>query len=545
MGFLNNVKIGTRLIALTAITSILLLLVGLTGIWGMLQSSRALSQVYDRHLLSINQLQQVRVTQFQIRNDIYQARLSEDSFAAQEIFDTVDKRIRGISESLQAYQKQPLSAQEQALLDRYLPIRMRFGVDGIDKIRDLLNAEDFEGADAHAKDVLDPLFIQVQAATDALIDHLTQEARAYREKTERLAHLLNTAAIAIVIVGLVLAIALGLVIRRSIVHGATQLERAATRLAQGDLGGNVQLPGRDELAQVATAFNNMSGEFAQIVGDIRAMADAVSHAAQRTSENNRHVASASSQQEQSAQNASIATGSLNATLSEVGSSIAEMVNLADQASELARTGQKVIGEAAGDIEAISQSVNQTTSVITSLGSHSDVIGNIVGVIKDIADQTNLLALNAAIEAARAGEQGRGFAVVADEVRKLAERTARATDEISSTIRTIQGETAQAVQTMETAQREVAQGVHKARQGDQAIDRITGAVANLTQRIHAIDQIRARQDEASHEISSKVREILAMAEDNRAAAQNSAAAATALTDLSARLSAAVSRFRLGT
>ena len=545
MRFLNNLKIGTRLIVLTVITTALLLLVGLTGIWGMQQSSRALSQVYDRHLLSINQLQQVRVNQFQIRNDIFKARLSADSFAAQEIFDGIDKRIRTISESLDAYQKQDLSAEEKTLLEKYLAIRLSFGRDGISKMRDLLNAENFKGADTHGKEVLDPAFTKVQAATDALIDHLTKEAGAYRQKTEHLARILNTAAIAFVVVGLVLAIALGLVIRLSIVHGAMHLEKAASCLAQGDLSSNVQLPGSDELAQVAKAFNHMSGEFAQIVGDIRNVADEVNHAAIRTSHNNQQVATASSQQEQCAQNASAAAGSLNSALAEVGSSIADMVRLADQASELARTGQKVIGEAAGDIESISHSVNQTSGVITSLGSHSDVIGNIVGVIKDIADQTNLLALNAAIEAARAGEQGRGFAVVADEVRKLAERTARATDEISSTIRTIQEETTQAVQTMETAQREVSQGVEKARQGDQAIANINGAVSTLTQRIHAIDGIRARQDEASREISQKVQEILAMAGDNRSTAENSAAAATALTELSERLSAAVSRFRLGT
>jgi methyl-accepting chemotaxis protein len=544
MQFLNNMKIGTRLIALTVITSALLLLVGLSGIWGIQQGSQALAQVYDRHLLSINQLQQVRVTQFQIRNDIFQARLSGDSFAAQEIFDGIDKRIRTISESLEAYQKQALSPQEKELLEKYLAARMNFGLNGIGKMRDLLNAEDFDGADAHSKEVMDPSFATVQATTDALIDHLTGEAGAYREKTDHLAKMLNVVTIAFVIIGLALSIALGLVIRFSIVRGATHLEKAATRMAQGDLDGNVQLPGRDELAQVANAFNRMSQEFAQIVGDIRNAAEGVSSAATRTNDNNQQVATASSSQEQCAQNANASSQSLTQTLSEVGTSIASMVRLADQASELARTGQKVISEAASGIEAISISVNETSGVILSLGNHSDVIGNIVGVIKDIADQTNLLALNAAIEAARAGEQGRGFAVVADEVRKLAERTGRATDEISSTVRTIQSETAQAVQTMESVQREVSQGVEKAKQGDSAISNINQAVATLSGQIHAIDGIRVRQDEASRDISQRVQEILAMAGDNRKTAENSASAASALTDLSTRLTTAVSRFHLG-
>jgi methyl-accepting chemotaxis protein len=542
---LNNLKIGTRLVALTIITSVLLLLVGLSGIWGMHQSNLALARVYDRHLLSINQLQQIRVAQYQIRNDIFRARLAADSFVALDIFDQIDKRIHTISESLEAYKQQDLSDQEKALLDKYTAARMDFGINGINKMRDLLNAEDFEKADRLSKEVMDPTFARLQAATDDLINHLTDEAGAYRAKTEHLAKLLDTTAIAIIVVGLALAIALGLVIRFSIVRGATHLEQAASRLAQGDLTGDVQLPGSDELAQVAGAFNRMSTEFSQIVGDIRHAAEEVSLAATCTNQNDQQVAAASTHQEQCAQNAHSAAQALTMTLSQVSDSISSMVQLADQASELARTGQKVIGEAATGIEAISESVDRTSSVISSLGGHSDVIGNIVGVIKDIAEQTNLLALNAAIEAARAGEQGRGFAVVADEVRKLAERTARATDEISSTVRTIQGETAQAVQAMESARREVTQGVEKAREGDDAVVNINQAVTTLTGQIHAIDDIRAKQDEVSREISQRVQEILAMAGDNRKTSENSASAAAALMGLSARLTTAVSRFRLGT
>ncbi len=543
MKFLDNLKIGTRLIALTVITSLLLLIGGLLGGWGLQQSSAAMAQIYDRHLLSINQLQQVRLTQFQVRNDIFQARLAQDGFVAQEIFDKIDKRIRTISESLEAYRKQPLSAQEKKLLDAYMATRIDFGVNGIEKMRDLLNGEKFEAADQHSKDVMDPAFARVLVATDALIDHLTGEAGAYRHKTENLTHTLKLVYSIGVGLGLTLSIVLGLVIRLSIVRGASNLEAAATRLAQGDLTGNVKITGKDEFAQIASAFNRMSGEFSQIVGEIRGAAERISQAANDTTENSQNVAASSSRQEQCAQNASAAADALTQAVEEVGGHITGMVHSADQANELARTGQLVVSEAAAGIAAISQSVNQTSSVITSLGSHSDVIGQIVSVIKDIADQTNLLALNAAIEAARAGEQGRGFAVVADEVRKLAERTARATEEISSTVKTIQNETAQAVRTMESAQSEVTQGVEKARQGDHAIADINQAVSSLSGQIHAIDGIRARQDESSRDIVKRVQEILAMAHNNRTASENSANAAASLTELSTRLSSAVSRFRL--
>ncbi|MDP2834882.1 MAG: methyl-accepting chemotaxis protein [Pseudomonadota bacterium] len=544
MNLLNNLKIGTRLIALTIITSALLLAVGLVGVWGIQQSSKALTQVFDRHLTSINELQGVRVGQFQIRNDIFEARLAGDAFVAQEKFDQIDKRIRQISEALDAYQKQPLSVQEKQLLDTYLAARMAFGVKGINKMRDLLSGEDLAGADKLSREVMAPTFAAVLKATDVLIDHLTSEAGAYRQQVESLAKILNLAAIIGVAIGLALSIALGLVIRRSIMHGVASLEAAATRMAQGDLTVKAKVSGNDEFAQVAGAFNHMSNEFSGIIGEIRNAADQISDTAIHAADDSRHVAAASSRQEQCADNANSAAHALTLALAEVGENITGMVRAADQASELARTGQKVIGEAATGIESISQSVNQTSSVIASLGSHSDVIGRIVGVIKDIADQTNLLALNAAIEAARAGEQGRGFAVVADEVRKLAERTAGATEEISSTVRTIQSETSEAVQAMESARQAVTIGVGKANEGDRAITDINHAVASLSQQIHTIDSIRARQDESSRDISQRIQEILHMAGENRMTAENSASTAATLAGLSTRLTAAASRFQLG-
>lgn len=543
MGFLNNLKIGTRLIALMAITSILLLIVGVIGIWGMHEANRALSKIYDRHLMSINQLQQIRVTQFQIRNDIYQARLARDGFAAQELFDLVDKRVRTINEALQKYQEQDLRAEEKKLLEQYLAARKDFGVNGIGVIRDLLTGEKFEQAEAHSKEVMDPAFARVQWATDALIEHLTGEAGAYRQEIEKLARILNLSAIAGVVIGLALSVFLSLVIRQSIVRGAKRLEEAAARLAQGDLSGNIAVSGDDEMAHVARTFNNMAGEFSRLIGEIRQAAGELEAAATRTTRDSMSVVEASNQQRQLAMTATASSQALTRASTQVGENIGAMIQATDRAKDLARDGHHVVTEAATSIDGISQSVSQTAGTISSLGNHSEEIGRIVSVIKDIADQTNLLALNAAIEAARAGEQGRGFAVVADEVRKLAERTAKATGEISTTIQTIQNETASAVSAMERVHAQVEEGVEKTRQGDRAIAEITEAVAGLSQQIHAIDAIRAEQDHSCQDISGRIQEILDMASTNHHAAESSASAAQRLNDLSARLSAAVSRFRL--
>jgi methyl-accepting chemotaxis protein len=544
MRVLNNLKIGTRLIALTVITSVLLLIVGIIGIWGMQQANRALAEIYDRHLLSINQLQQVRVTQFKIRNDIFQARLARDSFAAQELFDQVDKRVRTINESLQRYQQQPLSAEEKKLLDNYLAARKDFGLNGIGVIRDLLSGEKYDEAEKHSKGVMDPAFARVQTATDVLIDHLTGEAGLYRKKMEKLAQVLNMTAIGGIATGLALSIFLSLVIRQSIMRGTKQLEDAAARLALGDLAGNIQVEGNDEMAQVANTFNNMAREFGRLIGDIRGAAGELEEAASRTTMNSQSVVEASNQQQRLAQTTTASAQELTRSSAQVGENIATMIQSTDRARDLARDGHRVVNEAAASINGISQSVSHTASTIASLGNHSEEIGRIVSVIKDIADQTNLLALNAAIEAARAGEQGRGFAVVADEVRKLAERTAKATDEISSTIHTIQNETATAVTAMDHVHAQVTQGVEKTQQGDHAIAEITNAVAGLSQQIHAIDAIRANQDGSCRDIAGRISDILDAASTNHHAAESSANAAQVLSALSSRLSTAVSRFKLG-
>jgi methyl-accepting chemotaxis protein len=543
MNLLNQLKIGTRLIALTIISSALLLAVGLIGVWGIHQSSQALTEVYDRHLTFINQLQGVRVSQFQMRNDIYDARMAEDGFVAQEKFDLVDKRIHQISTFLEVYKKQPLADREKQLLDAYLAARVDFGVNGVGKMRDLLSGEDYPAADALNREVMTPTFARVLQATDALIDHLTGEAGAYREKMERLAKILNLAALIGVAVGLTISVALGLVIRQSIMRGVAGLEEAASRLAQGDLTATIEIAGHDEFTQAASTFNHMSREFGGIIREIRGATEQISHSASQAAENSQNVAEASSGQQICADNANLASQVLNQALAEVGENITRMVQAADQAHVLARTGEKVIGEAVAGIESISTSVTQTSKVITSLGGHSDVIGRIIGVIRDIADQTNLLALNAAIEAARAGEQGRGFAVVADEVRKLAERTSRATEEISATVRTIQGETGEAIQAMESARHAVTLGVDKANQGNHAIADINQAVAHLSDQIHSIDHLRSRQDESSRDISERVSEILRMAASNRSIAEHSVSAAAILAELSNRLTRAASRFRL--
>lgn len=543
MRLLNRFTIGTRLLGLTLFLSVMMLATGLSGLWGIRQATETLSQAYEGSQTAIDQLQEVRYHQASVRNLIQEARMSGDAFAAQEWFDKADKGIRAVSEIIQAYGQRPMSAQEKKLFDHYSATRMKYGLEGIAPLRDMLAAEDLERAAEHFKNVLQPATTQMDEATDALIAHVKNEAQATREQVARQGEVLQAVSMVIMVIGLIMSVVLSLLIRRSIVVSTAELERASQQFAKGDLSDQARLEGRDELAKVGRGFNEMAKEFSRLIGETRRLAEEVTRAAQNTASNSASVAENSNRQTTLSQDTALAAQDMADSIARVGDNITHMVAAADQASERARHGQTVVGDATQGIQAISRTVLETAQVVSNLGRQSEEIGRIVSVIKDIADQTNLLALNAAIEAARAGEQGRGFAVVADEVRKLAERTASATNEISSTIQNIQQETARAVAAMEQGSQEVNQGVEMAQQVGQAIVSINEVVSSLSAMIHDIDRIRAEQEIASRSIAGRVEEIHRMAGDNRSVSEHSAHAARELTHLAERLRESVSRFKL--
>jgi methyl-accepting chemotaxis protein len=195
------------------------------------------------------------------------------------------------------------------------------------------------------------------------------------------------------------------------------------------------------------------------------------------------------------------------------------------------------------MNSIALRVKSSAKAVESLGSRSDQIGEIVGTIEDIADQTNLLALNAAIEAARAGEQGRGFAVVADEVRALAERTTRATKEISGMIKAIQHETKSAVIAMEEGVSEVAKGSDKAADSGRALEQILQQINDVNGQIHQVATAAEEQTATTSEISNNMMQITDVVAQTSRGAQESAAAANQLSVLAEDLKRIVSQFKI--
>jgi methyl-accepting chemotaxis protein len=234
---------------------------------------------------------------------------------------------------------------------------------------------------------------------------------------------------------------------------------------------------------------------------------------------------------------------MTVSVTHIADNAREASALSTDSGKRAGEGGRIIHETTSEIQSIANTVDQSAKVITQLGAQSDKISSVVKVIKEIADQTNLLALNAAIEAARAGEQGRGFAVVADEVRQLAERTAKSTAEISGMIDGIQKSTADAVNSMHGSVKTVEAGVKLAQSAEGAMQSIHDGASRVVQVVADMSAALSEQSAAANAIAQQVERVAQGADESSAAARGTADSATELSSLADKMDRELARFKL--
>jgi methyl-accepting chemotaxis protein len=543
VGVLNRLKIRTKLYFFVGFIALLLIGVGATGLYGIHSSKTALAGVYNDHLLAINDLNDIRNHQMQIRLQLLAARQETDAFEIVDAMDRVRSQIFQTDSILQPYGAKALSPEERALFDAFTAARQNFGGTGVLPMMDLLTKGDFAKADALRKDTLDPAYAKASTAIDALIHYQVGTAKAAYDAVTLVTNGVRVFSLASIAVGLALSLLIGFVITQSIGRAVTSLESAASNLADGDLTARVTYQANDELGKVAQAFNRMAEDFGVLIGQVRDSADQVTRAAGTLSETTDRVQHGSQGQTEQAGGAAVSIEALNEAVKEIALRTQGVVAAASEANQLSIQGQTVVNDAVAGIQQVAHTVNASAELVSALGQRSNQIGQIIQVIKGIAEQTNLLALNAAIEAARAGEQGRGFAVVADEVRNLAERTAQATSEISEMINAIQSETGSVVSNMERGSTQVIGGVEKANQAVGVLRQITDSIHGVVEMIEAIATATRSQSEATGEITVRVEDIARMAQENNRHIEATAEATHDLHNLSARFQDAVSRFRM--
>jgi len=311
---------------------------------------------------------------------------------------------------------------------------------------------------------------------------------------------------------------------------------------EGDLTSRLPVNGGDEIGETARAFNDFMDKLQGIIGEVKSSTAQVLETSAALAQISERLAANSQQQSQDAYSMATQVEILTYTLDGLASQAEDVQRTSSASSDESTRGAEVIDAATAEMNQIAAAVNESSQIIQDLGRQSDQITEIVNVIKEIADQTNLLALNAAIEAARAGEQGRGFAVVADEVRKLAERTGASTQEITAMIDKIQSGTHTAIQSMDAGVLRVGQGAALAQKAGEAMGHIKSGVGGVVAAVNDISASLKEQAHSNSENAHKVESIARLSEENSNAFQETARTIQYIDELARNLGNLVGRFK---
>ncbi|MHB8056755.1 MAG: methyl-accepting chemotaxis protein [Desulfuromonadaceae bacterium] len=312
---------------------------------------------------------------------------------------------------------------------------------------------------------------------------------------------------------------------------------------EGDLTRRLPVLGKNEIGELSEWFNTFIGKLHGIICQVSDSSLQLASSSLQLQQTTKQMTDSIAQL--SSQSTSLATAGeeMSATSGDIASNCHHAATNAGGATQKANQGVAVVDQSIAVMSTIAERVQNAASTVGALGVRSEQIGAIIGTIEDIADQTNLLALNAAIEAARAGEQGRGFAVVADEVRALAERTTRATKEIGEMIKAIQKETKEAVTSMEQSVTQVEQGTSHTADSGRSLQEILDIINNVTEQISQIATAAEEQTATTREISSNVMNLNDLAKQNDHALRETAVAANDVSRQAEELKELVGKFRL--
>jgi len=470
-------------------------------------------------------------------------------FATQEIVEEEKNSILILrpkyKEAVEKLEKLLETQEEKDLLKRFKDAVTQ-GAEVNNKIIQLVNeGKKQEAQILYMNETRQTTTLLVEAANNII----RNQQKLLEEKVKRLVSYSNKLLIIILIVGavsIIIGIFMSMKTTKSI---KAPVEKAAEQLelmSKGDFTFSISqnaINRGDELGVIARAMDalntNLKNVFNEIITSVHSLTSSATQLSSIAEEMSRTAESSSSR----ANSVATASEEMSQTVVDVAKNTASIAESAKRAVDTAQHGNSIVEKSVSEVREIDETVNESAKFVKSLGERSVHIGEIVSVINDIADQTNLLALNAAIEAARAGEQGRGFAVVADEVRKLAERTAQATSEIEDMIKAIQNEVTKAVDIMDSATTKVQSGVELTTQAGDALKAIVKSSDELQLMVQQIASATEEMSATSEQISKEIVDIANASRDTTASSQETAQAAVGLSRIATKLDETVRFFRL--
>ena len=373
-----------------------------------------------------------------------------------------------------------------------------------------------------------------------LADELQRSQFVLRDEDSAQSRMLQIAA---VLVALALGILAAVLISRQITQPLQETLGIAKRIAEGDLTSETRVTRRDELGVLQKGIQDMAGTLRTLISGIRDSATQIASSAEELSVVTEQTSTGVGKQKVETDQVATAMHEMSATVQDVARNAELAAKAANDAESEARQGDRVVTEVVAQIERLAGEVTRSTEAMTQLEHESNKIGSVMDVIKAVAEQTNLLALNAAIEAARAGEAGRGFAVVADEVRTLAQRTQQSTEEIEELVAGLQSGTQRVASSLNSSHALAGNSVDMTRKAGAALSSINKGVSNIQSMNQQIAAAAEQQSVVAEQISRSVISVRDVTEQTTVASQEIAKSSTELARLGNQLTSMVSRFRI--
>jgi len=539
--YFSDWKIGTKLYFNIGIILLLLVTLGLLSLQQISSINQTAKNMYTLELLPLKGIDNLASIALTIKNKAAQHILDPSErrqieASLKKDFTTIESIINNSPEWEMSTEESSLIQQVQEKLDNYK--KLLFGkVLALSSQNEVDTAEEFllgEG-DKTLKDALSSISklskLQVQSAEDEFVT--AQED--YNE--------MRVLVITIISIALSISLILSWKVIRSIRIPLFEVRDALKKLQQGDLTQSVTYHSEDELGQMANDLNIAISSQREMIEKVTSTIDQLAAASEEMSAVTNQTKQTVSEQKTETSEVAAAMGEMTAAIRDVANSIAHTADAASRAKEETKEGADIVRQALDQINDLATQIDVSSETITKVDRHSEEITAVLEVIRGIAEQTNLLALNAAIEAARAGEQGRGFAVVADEVRTLAGRTQESTQEINDMIEKLQIGSRHAVEVMEQSRTKSKSAVDFATQSGQSLKSISEAVQKINDMSSQIASAAEEQRAVSEEINSNILRINKMSEETSTGAEETDIASRDLSRMASELQSLTLMFKI--
>jgi methyl-accepting chemotaxis protein len=538
---LNDMKISSRLMIIVTTLLVAMLAVGGMGLYAANHANQSMHSVYVDRLVPLVQLDTVARKMLINRIAIANAVIHPEGM--REYIEEVKGTKSVIDKNWDAYMTSYMESDEKALADKFKEARGQFVEQGIKPALVAMGNGNVEELKRLQSTALRPLYEPARESLDSLIELQARESEKLYLEGDAQFSTIRTVSIVLIVLSGLLGMGLALLVIRGINTAVSDLQTVMVKMASdGDLNVRAKIFGQDEIGQTASAFNGLIDGFSAIIRQVSCSAKTVSSTAANLSSASLQIAQGSQAQSEAAASTAAAVEEITVSIQSVASNADDVRRLSEQSLQQTQLGNQNVHSMVGEISRVQDAVQLIAGSVKEFVDSTRSIAGMTQQVKDIADQTNLLALNAAIEAARAGEQGRGFAVVADEVRKLAEKSAQSANEIDRVTNSLNKQSTHVEETVQSGLRSLAAT-------QEQVERVSAVLSEagalVEQSNHGVSDIASsvhEQSSASTQIARNVEKIAQMSEENHAAVDSNTQEVVRLEQLSRELQSAVSRFK---